>query len=617
MSGTTTARSFVDVFRFVGTYWSKQALPFAAVFIGMMISVALEVQIPTRATALVTALRQWAVHPTDAGPALDAAMNAGLMLLGTFALVSLAQQLYIRLYIHLAADVMRRIVNDGFGRVQRFGTDWHTNNFAGATVRKITRGMWAYDNLADMMVINLGPATVLLFAFTVTMAWRDVWLGLYFGGAVTVFMIISAAMSLLYVAPANERSNEADTKMGGALADAVTCNPVVKGFGAEGREDERMQEITVDWRDRSRRAWRRSVDAGGIQSMMLVGLLAGLVSIVMRRVSSGAANVDELVYVLTTYFVVNGYLRNVGWQIRELQRSANELDDVVEIAKTQPHIADRDDAVAFQPGAGHVRFETVEFKYKNQASAVFEDLDVEIAPGEKIALVGPSGAGKTTFVKLLQRLYDVTGGRILVDGQDVSCVSQSSLRQAFAIVPQDPILFHRTLAENIAYGAPNAGRAAIENAARQAHAHAFIERLPQGYDTLVGERGIKLSGGERQRVAIARAILADAPFLILDEATSSLDSATEQLIQRAVEEAQKGRTALVIAHRLSTVRKADRILVFENGQIVEQGTHDVLMARPDGAYRRLHDVQALGLVDNDEPADAELSPPPSHPVSAA
>ena len=213
-------------------------------------------------------------------------------------------------------------------------------------------------------------------------------------------------------------------------------------------------------------------------------------------------------------------------------------------------------------------------------------------PGEKIGLVGRSGAGKSTVVNLLLRFFDLEGGQILIDGQDIARVTQQSLRSQIAIVQQDPILFHRSLAENIAYGRPGAGMAAIEQAARLANAHDFILRLPKGYGTLVGERGVKLSGGERQRVALARAFLADAPILILDEATSSLDSESEALIQQAMGRLMKGRTSIVIAHRLSTVRSLDRILVFDRGEIVEQGTHAALSIRVGGIYRGLFELQA-------------------------
>ena len=246
-------------------------------------------------------------------------------------------------------------------------------------------------------------------------------------------------------------------------------------------------------------------------------------------------------------------------------------------------------------GNGAVRFDRVTFRYGAHPQPLFQDLSLTIRAGERVGLVGHSGSGKTTFVRLVQRLYDVTDGRILIDGQDIAAVAQASLRAQIAIVPQEPVLFHRSLAENIAYARPAASAAEIEQAARLANAHDFIARLPRGYATLVGERGIKLSGGERQRVALARAFLADAPILILDEATSSLDSESEALIQQAIERLLAGRTAIVIAHRLSTVRAMDRILVFDRGRVVEQGDHARLLAQPDGIYRRLFERQVLAL----------------------
>jgi ATP-binding cassette subfamily B protein len=457
--------------------------------------------------------------------------------------------------------------------------------------------MWAYDTFADTTVVDLGPAVVTLLGFSVAMFLREPALGLYFAAAVTVFIAISIALSLQYVAPANQASNDADTSLGGALADAVTCNAVVKSFGAEQREDERFDDVATHWRARARIAWRRSMDSGAVQSLMIVMLLGGLLTIVLTLTSSGEGRLADMVYVLTTYFIINGQLRNIGWQVRNLQRSANELDDLVEISMIPPQVRDVPDAPALRRGSGEIRFQDVTFTYANQATPVLTDFDLAIAAGEKVALVGESGAGKTTLVKLLQRLYDIDHGRITIDGQNIAEVAQGSLRSAIALVPQEPVLFHRTLRENIRYGRPDASFDDVVAAARKAHAHEFIERLADGYDTLVGERGIKLSGGERQRVAIARAILADSPILVLDEATSSLDSITEHYIQEAIANLMQGRTAILIAHRLSTVRQCDRILVFDRGRVVEQGTHESLMDRRAGIYRGLFDMQSLGFID--------------------
>ncbi len=246
---------------------------------------------------------------------------------------------------------------------------------------------------------------------------------------------------------------------------------------------------------------------------------------------------------------------------------------------------------AFAPDRGRVAFDAVSFGYKNAAEALYSDFSLEITAGETVALVGPTGSGKSTFVKLVQRLYDVDAGAIRIDGQDVRAVTQASLRQNIALVPQDPALFHRSLRENIAYARPDASMEEIIDAANRARAHEFIEKLPLGYDTEVGERGVKLSGGERQRVALARAFLANAPILILDEATSSLDVATEREVQAAMAELKQGRTTIVIAHRLSTIREADRILVFN------AGTH----RRARQARRTDQRARALCEAQRDEP----------------
>jgi ATP-binding cassette subfamily B protein len=323
---------------------------------------------------------------------------------------------------------------------------------------------------------------------------------------------------------------------------------------------------------------------------------------------SGKATPGDIVLVITTFFIVSGYLRDIGQHISQLQRTSSEMEDVILFRLYKESVVDKPDAkplvISKPPEKDRIVFDRVEFKYPNSAQIIYSDMNLSIRAGEKVALVGPSGGGKSTLVKLVQRLYDVTGGAIYIDGQNIEKVTLESLRKSVSLVPQEPILFHRTLSENIAYGRPGATQEEIIEAAKKAYAHEFIVSLAQGYDTLVGERGVKLSGGERQRVAIARAILADAPILILDEATSSLDSVSEHYIQKALQTLMQGRTTITIAHRLSTIRQADRILVFSQGKIIEQGRHDELMADPHSHYRALYDIQALGLVDDNSAGDA-------------
>jgi ATP-binding cassette subfamily B protein len=272
------------------------------------------------------------------------------------------------------------------------------------------------------------------------------------------------------------------------------------------------------------------------------------------------------------------------------------MEDMVGFSLVAIDVQDAPHAKSIIVQHGKIDFEKISFAYEKNTPPVFQNFDLHINPKEKVALVGYSGSGKTTITKIIQRLYDVQSGSVKIDGQDIRSVTQESLRKNIALVSQDPLLFHRSLAENIAYGHPNASRKEIEHVARLAHAHEFIAKLPHGYETLVGERGVKLSGGERQRVAIARAMLADCPILILDEATSSLDSESEKFIQEALRHLLVGKTAIIIAHRLSTIKAVDRILVFENGVIIEEGDHAELLKKNSGIYKKLYELQSEGFV---------------------
>jgi ATP-binding cassette, subfamily B, bacterial len=495
---------------------------------------------------------------------------------------------------------MSRFAGESFWRVQRFSTDWHANNFAGAIVRRITRGMWAVDTMDDILLLEMLPALLVLVGSSLLLGLRWPDMGIMVAVGAVAYIAISVTLSLYYVAPAARLSNAQDTRIGAAIADVITCSPVVKSFGAERREDYRLAKVLGKWDNRTSRTWVRATRNGSVQMLLLQGLRTLVLAYAVWLWWQGRATAGDMTFVLTSYFIVHGYLRDVGQHVRNLQRSANEMEEMVEFHSQPLGVSDRADAKPIRVKKGEIVYDCVTFRYGAQAEPLFRDFSLRIHPGERVGLVGHSGSGKTTFVKLLHRLYDVGVGKILIDGQDTSHVTQDSLRAQLALVPQEPILFHRTLAENIAYGRPEAAMVEIEEAARLANAHEFILRQPKGYHTLVGERGVKLSGGERQRVALARAFLANAPVLVLDEATSSLDSESEALIQEAMERLMAGRTSIVIAHRLSTVRMLDRILVFERGKVVEEGTHEELVRCEGGTYRRLFERQALGLVVDDE-----------------
>jgi ATP-binding cassette subfamily B protein len=576
------------VIPFVFRQWRKQPALALTVAGGLLGATVADLFMPVFSGHLVDALTRGAAEPAARHAALSA--FGAIVALGLLSII--LRFAGLRAIVPFTLRIMSDVARDAFMRVQRFSTDWHANSFAGSTVRKITRGMWALDLLNDTILMALLPSLVVLLGSMILLGLHWASLGLVVALGALIYVSMTVVFSTRYIAPAARISNAWDTRVGGTLADALTCNAVVKSFSAEAREDARLARVLRRWRGRVRRTWLRYNYTSTAQLAVLLCLRASVIGGSLLLWMAGRASPGGVTYVLTSYYIIHAYLRDVGMHINNLQRSVNDMEELVAIHDEAIGIADAVDACPIDIQGGRIVFEDVTFHYGGHRAPLYDGLSVDIAAGERVGLVGRSGSGKTTFVKLVQRLYDVSGGRILIDDQDIAKATQHSLRGQIAIVQQDPILFHRSLAANIAYGRPGAGMAAIEQAARLANAHEFILRLPNGYGTLVGERGVKLSGGERQRVALARAFLADAPVLILDEATSSLDSESEALIQQAMERLMKGRTSIVIAHRLSTVRGLDRILVFDRGEIVEQGTHAALAARTRGIYRGLFDRQA-------------------------
>ncbi len=570
------------VLAFIAKFWLRRPWLLTGTVTFVIAAIAFDLATPWASGRLVDAV-------THGQSNAASAWRAWAIFVGVYFAFSMIRNLSMRFWIPLASSNMKEMTDEGFQRVQSFSADWHADMFAGATVRRLSRAMWGYDNVSDAALVFLGPAIIVLIGLCAMMAARWPMVGAFSTVLVTLYIVSNIVTTNLYARPANLRSVALDSRIGGALADSISSNPTVKSFGAEAREEARVAGVTDLWRLAANKTWNRFTDIWLFHSILLVVLQAGLTGLLLRLWAKGQATPGDVAFVITAFMLMTGYLRNIGDNIRMTQKGLDDTEDVARYAIMAPQVLDAPNAKPFRPEVGEIVFDRVVFRYKSAATPLYDHFTLRIAPGERVALVGPTGAGKSTFVKLIQRLYDVDAGQILVDGQDIATVSQGSLRRAIAVVPQDPALFHRTLSENIAYARPGATQDEVELAAKRARAHDFIGKLPQGYRTLVGERGVKLSGGERQRVAIARAFLADAPILVLDEATSSLDVETERQVQAAMEELMVGRTTIVIAHRLSTIRGADRILVFEDGRIVEEGKHADLVKK-GGAYARLHAV---------------------------
>ena len=590
--GRKTKLSFGSVLRFVAVRWVEHPVMLAWTLGGVALATVADICTPLLAGRLIGDVSRSSAGSGRASLLHDALlMVGGILVLGLVGVLG-RRSSYLGIS-RLSLAVMRRVLDDAFARVQRFSSDWHANNFAGSTVRRVTRGIWAIDTLDDTLLLLIAPEVLVLLGTTLVLLVRAPLMGLVLAVMVGLFAFISIWLALRYVAPTARVSNEWDSRMGAVLGDAVTCNAVVKSFGAEEREEGHLHAVARTWAEKTYYSWYRGTNSANFQASCTLFMRVVMIGLAVLFWWRGVAGPGDVAYVLTMMFLIQGYLRDLGQQVSQVQRSVNEMEELVGLFSMEPAIQDAPDAVPLEVKAGEIDLLGVTFRYPSQARPIYQDLSLKIMPGSRVALVGASGSGKTTLTRLLQRLYDVNEGNILIDGQDIAHVTQQSLRRQIALVPQEPMLFHRTLAENIAYGRPDATREEIVEAARLANADVFISRLPEGYGTLVGERGVKLSGGERQRVAIARAFLVDAPIVIFDEATASLDSESEMLVQEAMTRLMEKRTVLVVAHRLATVRDLDRILVFHQGQIVESGTHESLMALKDGFYHRLVSLQTL------------------------
>jgi ATP-binding cassette subfamily B protein len=496
----------------------------------------------------------------------------------------------------LEAKVERDLAQRCFSHLIGQSADFHADTFGGSLVSQTTKLMGSYIRIADTTLFLMLPLVCVLGGIGAIMTFKA-----------PMFSIVLAVFSLVYIVTAvlisrpvrriGGQHAAAESAQTGNLADAMTNVMAIKSFAREGHERAGFAQAT----ERTRGTLMRLARAH-MRQMAYFGGITSLISVVSLVVAIyGVVSLDANV---GTVFLILNYAASVVQQLfqfsnnslRTYNRAFGDASEMIEILAAESVVQDPPEPEQVRIGPGAITFDNVTFRHTGSDGALFEGLDLHIEPGEKVGLVGHSGAGKTSFTRLLLRFSDVDGGRIVIDGQDIAHITQAGLHASIAYVPQEPLLFHRSISENIAYGKLDATTSQIELAAARANAMEFVSTLENGFGTLVGERGVKLSGGQRQRIAIARAMLKDAPILLLDEATSALDSESEVLIQDALWTLMEGRTTIVIAHRLSTIQKMDRIIVLDEGEIVEMGSHRELLDNPDGIYASFWAHQSGGFL---------------------
>ena len=483
-----------------------------------------------------------------------------------------------------------------FGKLANETMFFHSNKFGGSLVSQTNKLAGAAERFWDIIIWSVLPLVISLLGSIIvlsTLMWQyALFLTIVAGCFVTAVYFGSRSMARL-----SKIEAEASNKLSGRLADIVSNILVVKSFGANRTETSTFTEHVNDWRGSSLNLMRNFLKVSSIYSTINTALKVGAIAFAIYAAERNLVSV-AMVYLIITYTgTVTRELWNTNGIMRNYNRIIGDASEMTAILARPTSLIDTTDESLRVPH-GDITLDQVTFTHdEGEGNTLFDDFSLHIKPGQKVGLVGSSGSGKTTLTKLLLRFADVDSGSITIDGQNIAEVTQNSLRSHIAYVPQEPLLFHRSVRENIAYGRPDASDQEIETAAKQAGAYEFIQDLADGFDTLVGERGVKLSGGQRQRIAIARAILKDAPILVLDEATSALDSESEALIQKSLETLMKGRTSIVIAHRLSTIAKLDRIIVMDNGRIVEDGSHDELAAKSGGTYAKLWQRQSGGFIE--------------------
>lgn len=488
-----------------------------------------------------------------------------------------APQLRDAIFAPVTNDAQRLTAVQGFAHVQSLSLAYHQTKRTGAVNRIIDRGANAVDFLLRFLVFNILPALVELALAAGVAA---VLYGWEFSLIIVVAVLAYAALTWLLTewrVKLRRVMNEADTEVNARAVDVMANFETVKAFAAEQRETDRFDDAKTRYAGAATKSQQSLAALNAAQAAIMNGGLLAVAVLGAWKAVNGELEVGDIAALTMMLMQVYQPLNILGWAYREIKQASVDLERLFQTLRLRPEIEDGEGARDLKVQGGSVRFEGVNFAHDGRSRSV-DDVSFDIPAGAYVGLAGPSGAGKSTLLRLLFRFYDPDSGRVLIDGQDLTEVTQASLRANLGLVPQDVVLFNDTLRANIEYGRPGADEAAIADAVERAHLKAFVDSLPDGLETRVGERGLKLSGGEKQRVGVARAILKNPPILILDEATSALDSETESEVQAALAEAARGRTTIAVAHRLSTIARADLILVMEDGALAEAGTHSALLS---------------------------------------
>ena len=490
---------------------------------------------------------------------------------------------------------MKDLTDYCFDYLQNHSHRFFTNNFAGALVKRVNRFAAGFEVVADQLSMEMGQTGIRILIIIGVLFWRNTMLGWVFFVWTAIFVCFNFYYAKWKLQFDLVRAH-LDTAVTARLNDTTTNNINLKVFAGIDRETSQFGNLTDEHRRARYTSWNLGWYSDGIQGLTIRALEIVVLVMSVRYWLQGILTLGDFVLLRSYLSQLTEQVRSMGGNVRRIYEAMADANEMTEILLTPHEIVDEKRAAVLTVPKGVVEFRDVQFSYIGGGNLVLKDFSLKTKPGERVGIVGPSGGGKSTVLKLLVRLHDVTSGAILIDHQDITVVTQASLHRNIAYVPQEPILFHRSLMENIRYSKPAATDENVIQAAKLAHCHEFISNFPAGYQTLVGERGVKLSGGERQRVAIARAILMDAPILVLDEATSSLDSESEVYIQDSLAKLVTGRTVIAVAHRLSTIRKMDRIIVVKDGHIIEEGSHDLLVKIEHGLYQRLWNLQSTDLL---------------------